>query len=35
MKRVIELRAAEGGEDAKLFARDLAKAYTKMFVRFG
>lgn len=35
MKRMLELRAAEGGDDAKLFAKDLAKAYTKMFTRFG
>lgn len=35
MKRIMEIRSAEGGEDAKLFARDLAKAYTKMFSRFG
>lgn len=35
MKRIIELRAAEGGEDAKQFANEMAKAYTKMFVRFG
>lgn len=33
MKRVIEIHAAEGGDDAKLFVSDLAKAYTKMFVR--
>jgi len=35
MKRVIEIRAAEGGEDAKLFTRDLAKAYTKLFDKIG
>ena len=35
MKRILEIRSAEGGEDAKLFARDLAKAYAKMFSRFG
>lgn len=29
MKRVIEVRAAEGGEDSKLFAKDLAQAYIK------
>lgn len=29
MKRTIEIRAAEGGEDSKLFARDLAQAYIK------
>lgn len=35
MKRIIEIRAAEGGEDAKLFSKDLAVAYQKMFSRFG
>lgn len=30
MKRVIEIRAAEGGEDSKLFVKDLAQAYTKL-----
>lgn len=35
MKRVIELRGAEGGEDSKLFAKDLAQSYMKMFSRFG
>lgn len=29
MKRVIEIRAAEGGEDSKLFVRDLAQAYIR------
>ena len=35
MKRVLEIRAAEGGEDAKLFTRDLAQAYAKHFGRVG
>lgn len=35
MKRLLEIRSAEGGEDAKLFVKDLAAAYTKMFSRFG
>lgn len=35
MKKIIEIRAAEGGEDSKLFARDLANAYSKMFSRMG
>ncbi len=35
MKRVIEIRAAEGGDDAKLFAKDLAAAYMKHFTRVG
>lgn len=30
MKKVIEIRAAEGGQDAKLFVNDLASAYIKM-----
>ena len=29
MKRIIEVRAAEGGEDSKLFVKDLAQAYIK------
>lgn len=35
MKRIIEIRGAEGGTDSKLFARDLAAAYIKMFSRVG
>ena len=35
MKRVIEVRAAEGGEDSKLFARDLVNAYKKFAERKG
>ncbi len=35
MKRTMEIKAAEGGDDAKLFARDLANAYVKMFGRLG
>jgi protein subunit release factor A len=35
MKRTIEIRSAEGGEDAKLFAKDLAQAYSKHFTRVG
>ncbi len=35
MKYVIEIRAAEGGEDSKLFVKDLAQAYLKMSPRFG
>lgn len=30
MKRRIEIRAAEGGEDAKLFTADLASAYRRL-----
>ena len=29
MKLHIEVRAAEGGEDSKLFVKDLAQAYIK------
>ena len=35
MKTVVELCSAEGGDDSKLFVKDLAQAYTKMFQRFG
>jgi protein subunit release factor A len=35
MKRVIEIRSAEGGEDSKLFVKDLAQAYLRMFQRDG
>lgn len=35
MKRVVEIRAAEGGEDSKLFAIDLGKAYQKFFTSVG
>lgn len=35
MKRVLEIRSAEGGDDSKLFVRDLAKAYLKFFEKKG
>jgi protein subunit release factor A len=35
MKRVIEIRAAEGGDDSKLFVMDLAKAYLNLATRVG
>lgn len=35
MKRVIEIRAAEGGEDSKLFVKDLTDAYVRMAQRLG
>jgi protein subunit release factor A len=35
MKRILEIRAAEGGEDSKLFTVDLAQAYKKHFDRVG
>jgi hypothetical protein len=33
MKRLIEIRPAEGGEDSKLFCADLMAAYQRMFDR--
>lgn len=33
--KYIEIRAAEGGDDAKLFVNDLAKAYGKLAGRVG
>jgi len=35
MNRIIEIRAAEGGEDSALFAHDLAQAYQRHFIRVG
>jgi protein subunit release factor A len=35
MKLVLEVRAAEGGEDARQFAQTLVLGYQKMFSRFG
>lgn len=35
MKRIIEIRAAEGGDDSKLFVQDLAQAYIRMSERLG
>lgn len=35
MKTVVEIHAAEGGDDSKLFVRTLAQAYIKMFLRKG
>lgn len=29
MERLIEIRAAEGGDDAKIFAKQLAQSYIK------
>lgn len=34
MKRVIEIKGAEGGRDAQLFAHDLINSYIKLFQRF-
>lgn len=35
MKRCIEIRAAEGGEDSRLFVQDLAQAYLRLADRVG
>jgi protein subunit release factor A len=35
MKRRIEIRAAEGGEDSRLFVQDLAQAYFRLAQRVG
>lgn len=32
MKRIVEIRAGEGGDDAKLFVAELALAYLKFCV---
>lgn len=35
MKKTIEISAAEGGADSRLFVNDLATAYQKFFDRKG
>ena len=35
MKRYIEIRQAEGGDDSRLFVEDLAKAYVRMAGKLG
>lgn len=35
MKLRLEIHAAEGGEDSKLFVKTLAQAYVKLFNRKG
>jgi protein subunit release factor A len=35
MKKILEIRFAEGGDDAKLFSKDLANSYIKHFQRVG
>ncbi len=35
MIKSIEINAAEGGDDAKLFVKQLAEAYIKMASKFG
>lgn len=33
MKKILEIRKAEGGDDSKLFVEDLAMAYEKTFTK--
>jgi len=35
MEKILEIRAAEGGDDSKLFVEDLAVAYEKTFLKLG
>lgn len=35
MKCNLEIKPSEGGEDSKLFAQDLATAYSKMLTKGG
>ncbi len=35
MERILEIQAAEGGEDSRLFVDDLAKAYVRLANTFG
>ena len=35
MKKILEIRAAEGGKDSKLFIDDLATTYEKTFQKLG
>lgn len=35
MELYLEIRAAEGGDDSKLFTQDLAKAYIKLSQKTG
>lgn len=35
MQLYIEIRAAEGGDDSKLFVADLAKSYQKLSQKMG
>ncbi len=35
MRRIIEIRSAEGGADSQLFVNDLAGAYKRMTLREG
>lgn len=35
MKRIMEIKPAEGGRDSQLFAQDLAQAYLRYFSSLG
>jgi protein subunit release factor A len=35
MRKLLEIHAAEGGADSRLFVRDLAEAYLKLAARWG
>jgi protein subunit release factor A len=35
MKRLLEIRSAEGGADSQLFVQDLTKSYLRLFARKG
>lgn len=35
MKTIVEIHAADGGDDSKLFVKDLAQAYVKLAQHFG
>lgn len=35
MKRIVEIRAADGGADSKLFVATLAQLYSKTFTKLG
>ena len=35
MEKIIEIRAAEGGQDSKLFVTDLICAYKKLATKLG
>lgn len=35
MKRIVEIRSAEGGEDSKRFVKELGAAYQRHFGRVG
>ncbi len=35
MKKIIDITAAEGGDDSKIFVGELASAYSSLFSRLG